>query len=258
MTPIADLLARATPIEGGLALSIPADWLQGRTAYGGLSSALALHAAQQCEADLPPLRSVQVAFIGPLAGDVTVKATKLRRGRTAAFIQADIAGAAGLGFRATFVFMADQPSSVDFDQRPPTDRRPPGPDAPIFTGPEAMFLGNFNFHDIREGLADGEVLRWGRLISADGLDPMVHLLAIADALPPAAIRLFGRREFPPVSTLTWTLNLLTPLPATTDRWWLISACTSYARGGYSGQTMAIWNADGQLVAQGAQGVAIFA
>ncbi|MGL1521386.1 acyl-CoA thioesterase domain-containing protein, partial [Vibrio parahaemolyticus] len=39
---------------------------------------------------MPTLRSAQVSFIGPLAGAVTVTATKLRRGRTAAFIQADI------------------------------------------------------------------------------------------------------------------------------------------------------------------------
>ena len=40
MTPIRDILAAATPVEGGFRAEIPADWLQGRTAYGGLSSAL--------------------------------------------------------------------------------------------------------------------------------------------------------------------------------------------------------------------------
>ena len=45
MTPIREILAAATPIESGFRATIPGDWLQGRTAYGGLSSALALHAA---------------------------------------------------------------------------------------------------------------------------------------------------------------------------------------------------------------------
>ena len=66
MTPIREILAAATPIDGGFRAQIPSDWLQGRTAYGGLSSALALHAAQGIEPDLPPLRSAQIAFIGPL------------------------------------------------------------------------------------------------------------------------------------------------------------------------------------------------
>ncbi len=257
MTPIADIFAAARPIDGGFTATIPADWMQGRTSYGGLSSALALHAAQQCEPDLPPLRSAQVSFIGPLAGDVTVTATKLRRGRTAAFIQADIVSDAGLGFRAMFVFMADQPSKVDFDRLVPMDRKPPAPDAKIYTGPDDIFIGNFNFLDLKDEAGEGELLRWARLRAPEGLDPMVQVMAIADGLPPAVIKLFGG-SFPPVSSLTWIVNLLTATPTTTNGWWLLSARSGFARNGCSSQDMAIWNADGQLVAQGMQSVAIFA
>ena len=56
------------------------DWLQGRTAYGGASAAVALMAAKTAYPDLPPLRSVQIAFVGPLAGDVTATPALLRRG----------------------------------------------------------------------------------------------------------------------------------------------------------------------------------
>lgn len=257
MTPIADIIAAARPIEGGFATTIPAGWLQGRTSYGGLSSALALHAAQSIEPDLPPLRSAQIAFIGPLAGDVRVMATKLRRGRTAAFIQADIVSDAGLGFRATFVFMADQPSKVDFDRLASITHRPPAPDAKTFIGPENLFIHNFEFLDLKQEAREGELLRWARLRAPQGLDPMVQVMAIADGLPPAVIRLFGG-AFPPVSSLTWIVNLLTPTPATTDGWWLLSARSAFARAGYSSQAMAIWNADGRLIAEGMQSVAIFA
>lgn len=257
MTPIADILAAAQPIDGGFTVAIPADWMQGRTAYGGISSALALHAAQQCEPDLPPLRSAQVSFIGPLAGDVTVTAAKLRRGRNAAFIQSDIVSDAGLGFRATFVFMADQQSSLDFDKRLPIDRAPPGPDDKLFTGPDTIFIGNFNFLDLKEDVAEGELLRWARLRATDGLDPMVHLMAVADGLPPAVARMF-ESGWPPVSSLTWIVNLLTPKPTTTNGWWLLSAKSEFARNGCSSQVMRIWNADGELMAEGMQSVAIFA
>ena len=40
MTPVADILAGATPADGGFRAVIPETWLQGRTSYGGLSSAL--------------------------------------------------------------------------------------------------------------------------------------------------------------------------------------------------------------------------
>ncbi|CAN5776959.1 thioesterase family protein [soil metagenome] len=258
MTPIADILAAATPIDSGFRTAIPADWLQGRTSYGGLSSALALHAAQQSEPDLPPLRSAQVAFIGPLSGEVNVTATRLRRGRNAAFIQADIVSEAGLGFRATFVFMSDQVSGIDLDGRLRSPHRPPARDATLYTGPDEFFTGNFNFLDLKdEAKGEAEWLRWARLRAPDGLDPMVQVLAVADALPPAAFKLLGKQPAP-ISSLTWIVNLLTATPATTDGWWLLSATSDHAKHGCSSQSMTLWNADGQPIAQGMQSVAIFA
>ncbi|MEG3088729.1 thioesterase family protein [Sphingomonas sp. PB4P5] len=257
MTSITDILAAASVTDTGFTATITPNWLQGRTAYGGLSSALALHAAQACEPDLPPLRSAQVAFIGPLSGPVTVTATKLRRGRNAAFIQSDIVSDAGLGYRATFVFMSDQLSRIDLDGRLQSDHRPPAPDAELYTGPPEFFTGNFNFFDYKDGLGDAEWLRWGRLRERDGLDPMVEVMALADALPPAAFKLLGKQPAP-LSSLTWIVNLLTPTPRTTDGWWLLSAKSDYAKNGCSSQTMMLWNADGTPIAQGMQSVAIFA
>lgn len=256
MSSLVDILAQATKTDTGFTASIPANWLQGRTAYGGLSSALALHAAQSIEPDLPPLRSAQVSFIGPLAGDFTVTATKLRRGRNAAFIQSDITSEAGLGYRATFVFMAAQQSRIDLDEAPPVAERPPVPGTELYVGPEGFFTGNFEFFDYKQGLGDAEWRRWCRLRERGGLDPMVELMAIGDALPPAALKLFGK-DFVPISSLTWIVNLLTPTPQTTDGWWLLSADSHFARAGCSSQTMAIWNSDGVKVAEGMQSVAIF-
>ena len=257
MTPIREILAAATPIEGGFRAQIPSDWLQGRTAYGGLSSALALHAAQGIEPDLPPLRSAQVSFIGPLSGEVRVTATKLRRGRTAAFIQADIVSDAGLGYRAVFVFMAEQPSRVALSGGLAATLPAPAADAKLYTGPDEFFTGNFNFLDLKaEAPGEAEWLRWARLRDYAGIDPMVEVLALADALPPAAFKLFGK-EFVPLSSVTWIVNLLTPTPATTDGWWLLSAESQHAVNGGSSQTMMLWNADGVPIAQGMQSVAIF-
>lgn len=257
MMPIRDILASAEPIANGFRVAIPQGWLQGRTAFGGLSAALALHAAQRIEADLPPLRSAQISFIGPLAGPVTVSATKLRRGRTAAFIQCDIVSDAGLGFRAIFVFMADLPSRIALGGALHSTVAPPPPDATLYTGPETFFTGNFDFQDLPEQAPGAaEWLRWARLRDAAGIDPMVEVLAIGDALPPAAFKLLGK-DYAPISSLTWIVNLLTPAPATREGWWLLSARSDHAVNGGSSQTMLLWNADGVAVAQGMQSVAIF-
>jgi len=255
MTSLPALLAQAQRTDTGFTTEIPSNWLQGRTAYGGLSTALALAAAKQIEPDLPPLRSAQVAFVGPLAGPVTVTATKLRRGRNAAFIQADITSEAGLGLRTTFVFMAPLQSAIDHDATAAAQHAPPPADAQLYTGPAEFFTGNFNFYDLKDEAGPTEWLRWGRLIDRERLDPEIELMAMGDALPPAAFKLF--QKMTPLSSLTWIVNILVPAAATQDGWWLLEAQTDRAREGYSSQSMRMWNADGALVAEGMQGVAIF-
>lgn len=257
MTPIAEIIAGAREEAAGLALTIPGDWMQGRTAYGGLSAALALEAAFRVEPDLPPLRSAQVAFIGPLAGEVHVSATRLRRGRNAAFVQADVSGESGLGLRATFVFMASLESRLHRDAAPRAPVGPPAPDAKLYIGPDDFFTGNFAFHDIKTGTSEAEWLRWAKLRDTTGLHPMLELMAIGDGLPPGAYKLLGGGNAP-LSSLNWSINLLATDPATEDGWWLLNSIADTAIGGVSSQRMTIWNAAGEAVAEAMQSVAVYA
>ena len=251
------LLAGLEPVDGGWRGAIPDNWLQGRTAYGGLSAALALYAAQASDTDLPPLRSAQVSFIGPLAGPVLIRAQRLRRGRNAAFVQADVESEAGLGLRATFVFMGPVVSKVELRQGAAPDFAKPDAGTARFSGKAPFFTQNFDFLDRRdETVGPAEWLRWVRLKERDGLDPMVELIAIADCLPPAALKLVGGPA--PVSSMTWLLNVLGPTPRTDDGWWLLRAQADYASAGSSSQLMGIWNAAGEPVAEQMQSVAIFA
>lgn len=256
MTALADILAGAEPIEGGFRVTIPADWLQGRTSYGGLSAALALHAAQASDSDLPPLRSALIAFVGPLAGVVSVTARRLRRGRNAAFVDATIESDAGIGCRATFTFMAAVESRIDHDRLVPTPHAPPATDAKLFEGFPNHFTQNFQFYNLADHAGPAEWLRWARLRERAELDPEVAFIVIADALPPAALQLTGGPA--PVSSLTWMINLIEPRPETRDGWWLLHTSTDRAASGYSSQRMTIWNADGRPVADAMQGVAVFA
>lgn len=261
MTALGHILDSLEPLPDapGWRGSIPDDWLQGRTAYGGVSAAIALHCAMQSDVDLPPLRSAQISFVGPLAGPIIVTAHRLRRGKNAAFVQADIESEAGLGLRCTFVFMRAIESEVDYQTTTVPDFPRPGPDDETFKGNHHVaFTRSFEFLDRREGplLKPAEWLRWTRLNERDGLDPMVELLAIGDCLPPAALRLLGRNV--PMSSLTWILNVLGPAPATEDGWWLLRSNADYARAGSSSQVMGIWNARGEMVAEQMQSVALFA
>ena len=252
------ILAAARPIDGGFAATIPIDWMQGRTTYGGLSAALALVAAQQLADDLPPLRSATVNFVGPLAGDVEVRAKLLRRGRNASWISAEVVNEAGVGLTATFVFMGPvEASTLHLHEVPlpanviPLDQAVPLPER---AGPS--FAPNF---ERRFALPQGEiklpeVCWWERLRDGAGLDPMAALILLADALPPGVMPLTGPA---PVSSMTWLINLLTPLPTTDDGWYLLRAAGNYAEKGCSSQDMAIWNTRGEAVAVGMQSIAIF-
>jgi len=258
MTSLGQVLNALEPQEVGWRGAVPEDWLQGRTAYGGLSAALALHCAMRSDTDLPPLRSVQVSFIGPLAGPILVTAHRLRRGRNAAFIQADIESEAGLGLRAIFVFMRGIESEVDYRSTAMPDFPKPGPGDQTFNGvPHVAFTRNFEFVDRRAGpdLLPAEWLRWTRLDERDGIDPMVELIAVADCLPPAALRLIGSNV--PISSLTWLLNVLSPAPRTDEGWWLLRSNADHTRASGSSQIMGVWNASSEKVAEQMQSVALF-
>jgi acyl-CoA thioesterase len=246
-------LAAARPIDGGFAATIPDVWMQGRTSYGGFSAALALEAARRLADDLPPLRSAQVSFVGPLAGEV------LRRGRNASWVSAEVTSAAGVGLAATFVFMGPVEASALHlhNVPPPAGLISPEDAAPFPEGRGPSFAAQFDrgFALPRSDAKVPELNWWVRVKEAEGLDPMVALLLVADALPPGVMPLM--EAWSPVSSMTWLINLLTPLPQTRDGWYLLRAAGNYAEQGCSSQDMAIWNADGHAIAVGMQAIAIF-
>ncbi len=256
-----EVLDSARRMDGGLRLSIPPEWHQGRTAYGGFSSALALSVAMEAGGvDLPPLRSAQISMIAPLFGDVEARAEVLRRGKNATWISAEISGEMGVGLRASFVFMGEVDSSLHLNGiEPPVGLIPVGEAADFaFRDHSPAFLRNnfeVRFALPRTGERKPEMCWWVRARERAGLDPMVELLLCADATPPAVMSLISPTT--PVSTMQWQVNMLTPAPTTQDGWWLLRASGDYAERGCSSQDEAIWNADGQPVLAGMQSIALF-
>ncbi|WP_165793480.1 acyl-CoA thioesterase [Hyphococcus luteus] len=255
------LMASAAFQDGVLALTIPGEWMQGRTTYGGLSAALCLETARRAFPDAPPLRSALVSFIGPAGGPVTGRAAMLRQGRSVTFVEADISGEKGIATRCAFAFGGARPSQWNrtFTAQPAM----PAPEdcAPFI--PEGMgppFARHFDARLAKGGRpATGSKAHdhfiWVRH-KDEGADGVVALLALADMPPPALMPMFT--EFAPISSMTWMVNMLTDAPATRDGWWLMESRAEQAGDGYSSQDMLVWNRDGELVIAGRQSVAIFA
>ena len=245
----------------GFSATIPEEWKQGRTAYGGLSAALALEGAKRLVDDLPPLRSAQIAFVGPVGGEVRVLPRLLRQGRNATWIAVEIVGESGVGLVATFVFMQALPSSVMV-------QAPAFPDALINPNEAAIadselrpaflrhnFETRYALPKMKNKRAD--VCLWVRLLEREGIASESEVMLIGDALPPAVVPVMQQRG--PVSSMTWQINLLGVAAGTRDDgWWLLRSTADNAASGTSTQSMQLWNADGIAQATGTQSVAVFA
>ncbi len=236
---------------------VPATWKQGRTAYGGLSTAIGHHVARMLGDDIPPLRSVQVAFIGPLAGTLDISAEILRQGRNTCFVEVRIASDDGLGFMGTYIFMRSRASVLVQPASAATNAPPLPDDSNVRSGPEQFFTCNMEYSDKRSqiGTQSGEMLVWNRLKDRAGLDPITEVLAIGDALPPAAMSLSS--EHGPISSMNWQVNMLVEVPQTTNGWWLCESISHHSDHGASSQFMTMYDADCQPVLKGMQSVALF-
>jgi acyl-CoA thioesterase len=242
-------------------VTVPEDWMQGRTTYGGLTSALCLKTALPL-AGGRPLRSAQIAFVGPASGELVSAPTILREGKNTAFISVRMMGPDGIVAECIFAFGAARESSLDFSDMiaPPATM----PDAtPAFFPDEnrrPAFSRHFNVRLVKggrpiSGAPDGEILLWMR--HRDEAAPMdaVSLLALADSPPPAALSMLtqpGR-----ISSMTWMAEFLTDDISTEDGWFLAQHVAQTAQQGYSSQAMRMWNSKGEPMMVGRQTIAVF-
>jgi len=237
-------------------------WLQGRTLYGGLLAAYCLQSASAAFPDVPPLRSAQLAFVGPSSKMVALHPSMLRRGRSTAFVGVDSQGDDGISARATFCYGAARQASRAGVQvvapivPPPSDCEP----FPL-TIPGLNFPRNF---ERRSAGGNAPFSKSSNMTTAIWLkhrddaapDTMASLVALADAALPAAMAFFD--SYKPLSTMTWSLDVLTDRIANGAGWWLVEVQAESLRDGYSSQKMTVWNAEGEAVLCCRQHVAVFA
>ncbi len=242
-------------------ITLPADWLQGRTSYGGLTAAISLEVTRRSFPDLAPLRSAQFAFIGPASGELHLRPQILRQGKSTVFTSVDLYGDSGLAVRSLFCFGSDRHSAPDFTRNEMPAVPEPVKCPPFFSWPNRPnFMEHFDGHLAGgqfplSGHTPPEMLVWVRHTDQSAPDDFVRLIAAADALPPTAFAAFD--EAVPISTMTWAIDILEPDLRNDTGWWLIHNVAETIRDGYSAQTTLIWSPDGRPVLSARQNVAIF-
>ncbi len=247
----------------GWTVEVSDDWLQGRTVYGGLGAALCLEAARREFADLPPLRSAQFAFIAPASGRLTMRPAVLRKGKSTVFAGVDLFGEAGLATRAMLCFGAARASALAHRALPAPTVKPPQHCDNFFAGapPQLHFLVHI---DGRAGAGarpfsaatEPDMTLWLRHRDSALTPSLVSLLALADAPPPAALAM-AKQPSGMISTMTWSIDMLTDKVETEDGWWLVRTVADKVGGGYCSQSMTVWNAAGEAVMASRQNVAMF-
>ncbi len=275
-----------TPSGEGYSAYVPNEWTQGRSIFGGMVAGLAYEAAIRRFSDLPPLRSMQLSFVGPInfgkAGRSNYVPSLLRQGKNVTFINVDVTSELGLGARANFVFGAARESRLSqasmiepltdplsYPRFTPRLAEPFVPKfflqfetrliaghRPMAGADEGYMLTAIRHKDAASrGIAEGETGHEAGHEAGRGTD-MGAFLTLADALPPSGLSRL--KKLTPVGTMSWMLNILDDDISTEDGWWRLDAVMRSAQNGYMTETAGLWNASGRKIAEAMQSVAVFA
>lgn len=256
---ISNLLDPITASGGKISLPDAAQWMQGRTMYGGASALIAYIAATRAFPDLPPLRGGQIGFVAPLGTDMELQSEMVRQGRNVAQVRSEILSEGKVALTAFWLFGTEREPNA-LHPSAPVEGSPGAPQegASVETGQAPEFIkNNYEMRHTDDHAEPGQPLirRWVRLREPSGLDPTAELILMGDTLPPSAARIMQRPG--PMSSINWSFNMLDPAPATGDGWWLAETASDHADHGYSSERLRLWNTDGRQMMSGIQNAAIF-
>lgn len=240
--------------------SPPSSWLQGRTAYGGFSSALALKIAHDANSSQNTrLRSAQVSFVGPVTENIIFIPEILRVGKSATYISVKGIIDESVVIQATFVFANARVSQILHQRISIPETYPANHYSEL---PHKLVVPDF-FRNFRVRLASDslffsggpkpELIAWVQLKDGEDISSELVLLLIGDSLPPASTVCFP--QLAPISSMDWSFQVIDATIKT--EWFLLKSSSVVSSDGYSHQTMQVWSEDGQLMMIGTQNVAIF-
>jgi len=256
---IASLLEPVSGQPGPARLTHAANWMQGRTLYGGASALVAYAMAVRAFPGLPPLRAGQIAFVAPVGEEIALKAEIVRQGRNVTQIRSEILSEGRVALTAFWLFGEGREANAVHPSSLPEDWPGPPEDNPQVTHQFAPAFVAKNF-ELRHGQAKGSdrgatVRRWARLIEEHSLDPVSKLVLMGDVMPPGAMRAMQRQG--PISSINWSFNVLDPESRSRDGWYLAENASQHADAGYSSERLRMWDAEGRQVLDGLQCVAVF-
>ncbi len=267
MSAFTDLLAsvQSSVAPGRYNATISESWLQGRTAFGGLSSALVAQAMRQQVAPERRLRALSVSFVGPApAGHHQLQLRSLRDGGSVSHMQGELVCNGDVAVAVNAAYGKDRISriAVDSPPRPAAIKAPqdclklPSVEGltPAFTQHFEMLLADG--HLPLSGGDHPDFAMWLRFAEPT---PMTEsaLIALADAPPMPGLNMI---QPPGVgSSLSWYLEFPEAVDAAEaiDGWWYLDYRSQAGSHGYFSNHATIWTPSGKAAMFSRQVATVF-
>jgi acyl-CoA thioesterase len=269
LTPVSDLLAARQREGRTVRFTVSPDWLQGRTTFGGLLSALAVQAMRDVCGEDWPLRALQTNFVGPVGpGSFDVEVTLLRQGKNVRQAQATITqpgpdGQPQVGGVLLGVFGSGRESALPV-LRPVLPSVSVSPEKafvwPYLEGLTPAFTRHIEARHAEgvtpfTGAADWFSRTFVKLRQTTGVDTELTAVLLADAGPTPALGALKSPAF--ASSVSWALELRPVDGDHSEGLWRMDKTALATGEGYVNEKTELWTPDGQLAALGYQVVAVY-
>lgn len=257
-----DVLRTLRRENGQWTADVPEDWLQGRSVFGGLQTALAARALRDLVPADVPLRTVQTTFMAPVpAGRVTLEARVLRTGRSAVHAEARIVDGAQCLCLVVGVFGTARASTVRRVPAQPAVEAASPIEVKYVPGVMPAFTQHCPMRWLRgtppfTGAAVADHVIEVALRDGGATASEAHVIGIADIVPPVALSWMTQPAMG--SSMTWTLEFLgEPFGHLPLERWRIDSTLVAARDGYTSQSVMVWGPGGEPVALSRQAMVVF-
>lgn len=254
---------QATPAVGEYNVVIDESWLQGRTAFGGLSTSMVFQAMQQQVGAERLLRTLSVSFVGPApAGSHKILTRVLREGGSVTHMQGELLcnGEVAVSVNAAFGKARAAKIALPGPAMPPVKAPQDCKPMPYIEGVTPEFTKHFDMRFAYgappfAGADSADFGMWIKFREVQSLS-LSHLIAIGDVPPMPGLNMIK----PPGvgSSLSWYVELPADIPTLAENDFVYFDYRCQAAGdGYYNNIATLWTESGRPLMFGRQVATVF-
>lgn len=249
-------------------LTLDPSWGQGRTTFGGMSAALIMRRLNGQAEQLGELRSLNIAFCGPLFTDqpFEIESQTIRAGKSVAHLQGSVVQDDKTATLVNACFSRERESDIQVEaQAVSVPAIEAGQKLPFIKGLTPDFVEHIDFiyHSGQFPFTNSKLNHiHGMMRFSDNPSCFTneHLIALIDAWPPTVLQKL--KTLAPCATVTWSLELVTPLsqlkqPLQGSDYLYYEAEIRQADNGYAHTEARIYTLDGTLLALSRQLITVY-